>query len=93
MESFVIRDIDFTSLVHLALDAEDRSQDPPEQIHASDSADVDQPPASTNRGPDRVVLISHGWSEEDGPNYPLIRTLEASARRQGWSILHVYAHA
>lgn len=31
-----------------------------------------------------VVLISHGWSMEDGPNYPLVRTLETVAQRAGW---------
>jgi len=33
---------------------------------------------------DLVVVISHGWSQECGPAYPLIRTLEGVARRKGW---------
>lgn len=31
-----------------------------------------------------VVVIAHGFSEEVGPNYALVRTLEATARRVGW---------
>jgi hypothetical protein len=31
----------------------------------------------------KVVVISHGYSEQWGPNYPVIRTLELAARRLG----------
>jgi len=37
--------------------------------------------------PRHVVIISHGWSEKLGPNYPLIRTLEAIALRKGWKAI------
>lgn len=35
----------------------------------------------------KVVIISHGWSERIGPNYPLIRTLENVGRQKGWKVI------
>jgi hypothetical protein len=35
----------------------------------------------------KVVIISHGWSERIGPNYPLIRTLENVGRQKGWKVV------
>jgi len=36
---------------------------------------------------DHVIILSHGWSENLGPNYPLIRTLEAISLKKGWKTI------
>lgn len=37
--------------------------------------------------PSKVIILSHGWSESLGPNYPVIRTLEKVATQRGWKVV------
>lgn len=36
---------------------------------------------------DHVVVISHGWSEIAGPDYPFIRTLQSVAASMKWKVI------
>eukprot|EP00658_Telonema_sp_P-2_P064676 TRINITY_DN5383_c0_g1_i1.p1 TRINITY_DN5383_c0_g1~~TRINITY_DN5383_c0_g1_i1.p1 ORF type:complete len:341 (+),score=59.47 TRINITY_DN5383_c0_g1_i1:198-1220(+) len=69
MENFRIDWINFSELVHLARRRHPESMpSPPESLGPTGN----------------VVLLAHGFSEEDGPNYALIRTLEHAAEQLGW---------
>src|SRR3990167_1094363 len=35
----------------------------------------------------KVVILSHGWSYELGPDYPLIRTLQTIGMKLGWHVV------
>jgi hypothetical protein len=43
-------------------------------------------PPMIPRRPGHVLVLAHGWSPIVGPNYPLIRTLEAVAGNAGWEV-------
>lgn len=70
MESFNMRGVDLLNLVNIAARRE----------AAAPFSTLPLAQQTTNN----VVLISHGWSMEDGPNYPLVRTLQTLAQRAGW---------
>merc|ERR1712046_185077 len=72
VENYAIDNINFQRLVHISV-----MQQSERVVPALQSA------GSTSKG---VVVLAHGFSEEDGPNYALIRTLENLARRQGWRV-------
>lgn len=72
MESFRISYVNFRKLVQLAL------RSPDQQIVPV----LDMGPQHV-RG---VIIIAHGWSPDGGPNYPLIRKLEAQAKFRGWGV-------
>jgi pimeloyl-ACP methyl ester carboxylesterase len=84
LEGFPIRRINFVHLVQFTAARSGSPQSGRTQIED----DVEEDDAS-NRHRDcpahaDVVVISHGWSEEVGPDYPLIRTLEMMTVRCGW---------
>lgn len=73
VEDFLIDAVDFERLVHPAL--------------ARAGAPGGAAPPRGGGDPCGVVVLAHGWSEEVGPNYPLVRTLEHVARRRGWRVV------
>ena len=77
VERFAINALNLRDLVHVAA-AGQADGGAAAGAAAEKRADKDE-----SKG---VVVIAHGWSEADGPNYPLIRTLEAQARRCGWEL-------
>lgn len=73
IESFMISYINFQDLIHFTIVKEE------EEIILQDK--------QLNCDPDKVIILSHGFSEQVGPNYPLIRSLETIAIRLGWKVI------
>jgi hypothetical protein len=71
VESFPIRNVDVRKLVHFVLVR-------PDYLAVSSGLPSDEV------NPKNVVIISHGYSPERGPQYALIRSLEKQALRKGW---------
>lgn len=72
LESWEIRQVDHRRLVHYALER-GTAMIPSSRL-----------PAPSR---DKVVILSHGYSPERGPDYALIRALEVAAMRLGWTVV------
>jgi hypothetical protein len=71
IESFLIDGINYYDLVHFVVPRPNRR--------------IDSEHQSTD--PKKVVVLSHGWSFDLGPDYPLIRTLQSVATQLGWKVV------
>jgi len=103
MESFLITAIHYVALVHFAArpdlpeeakagprSSRRRAEETGQLISTTQSSDLVSLHGSFSdfgAGPEGVVIISHGWSSEVGPNYPLIRMLEMVARKANWKVI------
>jgi pimeloyl-ACP methyl ester carboxylesterase len=72
IETFFIKETNFLELVQFV---KPRAQDR-HPLQRSNNIPLENP--------NKVVVISHGWSPELGPDYPLLRTLQSVAIRLGW---------
>ena len=54
-------------------------------IECTRSAVLEEAPKTLNKN--ITVILSHGFSEEDGPNYPLICTMSTFLRYQGYEVI------
>jgi hypothetical protein len=66
--------INFFALVHFL-----------DEVSLSSSLKRETAPVGTDAS--KVVVLSHGWSQVVGPDYPLVRTLEIVAKRRGWKVV------
>ena len=72
IESFYIHIINFKELIHFTILKEKKNEFVQDNI---------------NCDPLKVIILSHGFSDQVGPNYPLIRSLETIAIRLGWKVI------
>lgn len=75
VESFPIDYINFSHLVHFVSERKGSIREE-ELLHQNVMTDLNH-----------LVVIRHGYSPQVGPDYPLVRTLEAVARSRGWRML------
>ncbi len=73
VESFPIRGLDLRKLVHFKIASAARQEVLLVDTSLKTTASL------------RICLISHGYSPERGPEYALIRSLEAQALKNGWT--------
>ncbi len=56
-------------------------------VHFALARNAEEVPHTVPLAPDRVVIISHGYSPHRGPDYALVRALQTAAMRRGFCAL------